>query len=128
MWATWPTLPKKQQKNNKCWKMMIFDHFANFVIFELFHQKWPHCENLLLVKKLPNFKFFLIFWKFIYKRLFLWVCRIFLICFRSYILILLKFHAKIWDFFFHRKLFKTPFGGEIVGNRQSFLCFFRVLI
>ena len=42
MWATWASLPKKKEKINKSWKMMIFDHFegrVNFVIF------WPTTQN-----------------------------------------------------------------------------------
>ena len=36
MWATWPTLPKKQQKNNKCCKMMFFEIFEDLRFLKIF--------------------------------------------------------------------------------------------
>ena len=45
MWATQPILPKKQQKNNKCWKMMIFDHFENFRFLKIFDPQMQIFKN-----------------------------------------------------------------------------------
>ena len=42
MWTTWLTFPKMKEKNNKCWKMMIFDHFEGWVNFGVF---WPTTPN-----------------------------------------------------------------------------------
>ena len=35
MWATQPTLPKKQQKNNKCWKVMFFEIFEDLKFLKI---------------------------------------------------------------------------------------------
>ena len=48
MWATWPTLPKKQQKNNKCWKMMFFEIFEKKNFWKIFD---PTSQNF---KKSPR--------------------------------------------------------------------------
>ena len=45
MWATWPTLPKKQQKNNKCWKMMFFEIFENFRFLKIFDPQIKKFKN-----------------------------------------------------------------------------------
>ena len=45
MWATWHTLPKKQQKNNKCWKMMFFEIFEDLRFLKIFDPQIQKFKN-----------------------------------------------------------------------------------